>query len=374
MIKVVPVTTDQEFKDFIDLPYSLYKDNRYWVPPLKRDVRNLLDKKHNPFWEHSEREMFLAYRGNNLAGRICAIIDHNFIDFWREKTGYFGFFECDNDEDAARALFEETKRYHYEKGMDTFIGPLNPSTNEEIGFLLDGYFSPPMIMMTYTPEYYHKLAQAAGLKKAKDYYAFYVEAQGRPLEYLERMCSIVRKRVQDLKVRPVSMADFSNEVQRIKTIYNDAWSRNWGFVPMTDAEFNHLAKNLKDFIVPELVILAEINGDPAAVSLTVPDYNFILKKLNGRLGPVEMLKFLYYRKKIKEARLMIMGVRRQYQKLGLESCMMLDTIRNCQRMGITGGELSWTLEDNYPINNTILKVGGKIYKKYRVYGCKVVNG
>ncbi|MCX7995685.1 MAG: N-acetyltransferase [candidate division WOR-3 bacterium] len=367
MIKITPVRNEKELKAFVELPYRLYKNNRYWVPPLRRDVYNLFEKKKYPFWEHAEREMFIAYRGKEVVGRVCAIVDYNFLEFWNEKTGYFGFFECEDDEEAAITLFNAVREYHREKGMTKFVGPFNPSTNEEVGFLLEGFFLEPMIMMTYTFEYYHKLAEASGLTKAKDLYAFYIETKNAPLEYLENICSVIRQRVRDLKVRHVDLDDFSNEVKKIKEVYNDAWSRNWGFVPMTDAEFNHIAKTLKDLVVPELVIIVEVDNIPVGVSLTVPNYNFILKKLNGNLNLIGMLKFLYYKNKIKEARLMIMGVKQEYQKLGLEALMFLETFKAGMKLGYQSGELSWTLEDNHSVNNTIIKMGGKLYKKYRIY-------
>lgn len=371
MISVIPVQSKKELKTFVDFPYELYKDNRYWVPPLKREVYKLFDETKNPFWEHSERELFVAYRDKRLAGRICAIIDRNFIEFWGEKTGYFGFFECDDDEEAARALLDKVKEYHREKGMVKFIGPMNPSTNDECGVLTEGFYTPPFIMMTHNFEYYPRLIEQAGLTKARDLYAYYLDIQDAPFDYLERLCSIIRRRVRDMKIRPVNLKDFQNEVKKIKEVYNDAWSRNWGFVPMTDAEFDAIAFNLKPLVVADLVLIIEIDNVPAAVSLGVPNYNFVLKKLNGRLGLIEMLKFLYYKNKIKEARLMIMGVRRQFRKMGLESLLFLESFRVGQRLGYTGGELSWILEDNYPTNNAIQKLGGKIYKKYRIYEAAV---
>ncbi|MGQ9664245.1 MAG: hypothetical protein ACUVUH_02805 [bacterium] len=367
MIKVIPVKTEKDLRLFVELPFRLYKNNRYWVPPLRKEVYNLFDKKKYPFWEHSEREMFIVYREKEVVGRVCAIVDYNYLEFWNEKTGYFGFFECENDKEAAMALFDAVRNFQKDKGMTKFVGPFNPSTNEELGFLLEGYFLEPMIMMTYTFDYYHELATSAGLTKAKDLYAFYIETKNAPLENLERLCSIIRKRVRDLKVRHVNIEDFNSEVKKIREVYNDAWSRNWGFVPMTDSEFNHIAKTLKDLVVPELVIVVEIDNSPVAVSLAVPNYNFILKRLKGNLNLLGMLKFLYYRNKIKEARLMIMGVKKDYQKLGLEALMFLETFKAAMKLGYNSGELSWTLEDNHPVNNTILKMGGRIYKKYRIY-------
>lgn len=367
MVSLVRVQNEEDLKQFVEFPYRLYKSDKYWVPPLKRDVYHLLDASENPFWNHSEREMFLALRNGEPVGRVAAIVDRNYIKCWNEDTGYFGFFECENDVEAAKKLYGAVTDYHREKGMSKFIGPMNPSTNEECGFLLEGYYSSPFVMMTYTPEYYHSLAVASGLAKAKDLYAYYVDTETAPIDYLERITAIVRRRVPDLKVRTVNMKDFNAEVMRIRDVYNDAWRRNWGAVAMTDAEFKQIAKNLKPLIIPELVLIIEINNVPAAVSLSVPNYNEVLKKLNGKLGPIEMLKFMYYKGKISEARLVIMGVRTDYRKLGLESFLYLESFKAGKRLGYKGGELSWTLEDNHEVNNGIKKMGGKLYKQWRIY-------
>jgi len=367
VITVVQVRSEKELKTFVDFPYHLYKNNRYWVPPLKRDVYELFSRSKNPFWEHAEKEMFLAYRNKRVAGRICAIVDYNFIEFWNEKTGYFGFFECDDDLDAVQSLFNHVRIFHREKGLHKFIGPLNPSTNDACGILVEGFYTPPFIMMPHNFEYYQTLLEQSGLHKAKDLYAYYIDTKNAPFEYLERICSVVRRKIQDLKVRPINLEDFKNEVKRVKEIYNDAWSRNWGFVPMTDAEIDALADTIRPLVRPELVIMIEVDNIPAAVSLTIPNYNRVLKMMNGRLGPIEMLKFLYYKNRIREGRLMIMGVRRQFRKMGLESLLFLESFRAGEKLGYTGGELSWVLEDNYSTNNEIIKMGGELYKKYRIY-------
>jgi hypothetical protein len=371
MISVLPVDNEKTLKQFVEFPFALYKDNRYWVPPIKKEVYRLFDKDHNPFWQHTERQLFLVFRDRNVVARACAMVDYNFIEFWGEKTGYFGFFEAERDPDAVRILFDEIRKFQSEKGMTSYIGPFNPSTNDECGMLFEGYFSPPYIMMTYNPDYYHELMKTAGLEKAKDLYAHFFDMKDARLDYLERMASIVRGRVSNMRVRPVNLNDFDAEVKRIREVYNDAWSRNWGFVPMTDAEFVLLAHNLRPGVVPELMLIVEVDNQPAAVSLTLPNYNLLFQKFNGRLGPIEMLKFALNKKKIREARLIIMGVKKQFRKMGMEGLMLLESIKNGQKMGITGGELSWTLEDNYPINNTIAKMGGKVYKKYRVYRGRV---
>ena len=367
MISIVPVKNEDQLKAFVEFPYGLYSKDRYWVPPLKKDVYHLFDTSANPFWEHSERELFLAYKNEHLVGRIAAIVDRNYVECWKENTGYFGFYESENDAEVAKALYAAAEKFHREKGMDNFIGPMNPSTNDECGFLLEGYYSLPFIMMTYTPEYYHELALASGLTKAKDLNAYYVNTADAPIEYLERITSIVRRRVHDIKVRPVRMSDFPNELKKIREVYNDAWSPNWGAVAMTEAEFKEIARVLKPLLVPELVIVVEVNNEVVGVSLSVPNYNEVLKKLNGNLGLIEMLKFLYYKRKISEVRLVIMGVRKEYQKLGLESLLYLESFKAGKRLGYKGGELSWTLEDNHEVNNGIKKMGGKLYKKWRIY-------
>jgi hypothetical protein len=374
LITVNPVRSPKDFKQFVEFPYRLYKDNRYWIPPLRNSVYELFDRKRNPFWEHADGELYLAYRGRRLVGRIAAVIDRNFIKFWDEPTGYFGFFDCDDDEAASNALFAEVKKFHKANGLTKFIGPMNLSTNDECGVLIEGFYTPPFIMMTHNFEYYNRIIEAAGLVKGRDLYAFYIDLKDAPFDYLERICAIVRRRVQDMKVRHVNLKDFQSEIKMVKEVYNDAWSRNWGFVPMTDAEFNAIAKNLKPLVVPELIIVIELDNEPAAVSLTVPNYNVVLKRLNGRLGPIEMIKFLFYKKTIKEGRLMIMGVRHKFRKMGLESLLFLESFRAGQKLGYTGGELSWILEDNHPVNNAIIKMGGKLYKKYRIYEGAIADG
>lgn len=367
MVDIVAVKTEKDFSQFIDFPYTLYKDNRYWVPPLKKEVRKILDPEQNPFWKHSEREFYLAYRGKNIAGRICAIIDYNYIDFWHEKVGYFGFFECDRDEEAAAALIEQVKNFQHEKGMTSFIGPLNPSTNDECGVLVEGFFTPPMIMMTHNYEYYDELCKSAGLEKAKDLIAYYFDIKDTPWDRLERLSSMIRRRVPDLKVRSMRMDDFKSEIRRFKEVYNEAWSHNWGFVPLTEDEMDALAASLRPLIKPQLVLLIEIDEVPVAVSLAVPNYNAVIKKLNGRFGPIEMLKFMLHKNTIEEARLLILGVKKDYRKMGLDALLVYESFKAGQDLGYKGGELSWILEDNHTTNNMIIKLGGKPYKKYRIY-------
>jgi len=251
-------------------------------------------------------------------------------------------------------------------------GPINPSTNDECGFLLEGFDAPPMIMMTYTPRYYLEYMEQCGLEKSRDLYAYLsiigdVSAGGR----LERLAAGVKARVPGLTVRPANMKDFNRELAIVKEIYNSAWSHNWGFVPMTDEEISSMAKRLKPLIVPELLIMAEVNGEPAAFYMAVPDYNQVLRRVNGRLGPVGLLKFLWYSRKITAVRVLTMGVKEEYRKKGIEGVLYLEGLNAISKRGYERAELSWILEDNLLMRRACENMGGKLYKKYRIYEKKL---
>ncbi len=268
--------------EFIRFPWKVYQGNPHWVPPLESEVEFLLNEKENPFFQHAEAVCFLARRNGKTVGRVAAIIDRNHIKFHNEQAGFFGFFECLPDCAVARELLDAAASWLKERDVEIMRGPMNPSTNDECGFLLEGFDSPPMIMMTYTPAYYLDYMERYGLTKAKDLYAYIcvikdVAAGGR----LERLASAVKARVPGLTVRPANMKRFPQEVEAVQLIYNSAWSHNWGFVPMTDAETVSMAKKLKPLIAPELMIMAEVYGKPAAFFVALPDYNQVLGKING---------------------------------------------------------------------------------------------
>jgi hypothetical protein len=255
-----------------------------------------------------------------------------------------------------------------ERDIEIMRGPMNPSTNDECGFLLEGFDSPPMIMMTYTPQYYLDYMESCGLTKSKDLYAFIsiikdVSAGGR----LEKLASGVRTRVPGLTVRPANMRQFGRELETVKDIYNSAWSDNWGFVPMTDEEIESMAKRLKPLIVPELLVIAEVNGSPAAFLMAVPDYNQVLSKINGRLGPVGIMKFLWHSRRISDIRIMTVGVKEEYRKKGIEGLLYLESFKAALRKGYKRAEMSWVLEDNVLARRGCELMGGKLYKKYRIY-------
>lgn len=360
------VKTKSDLSRFIEFPYHLYRMDRFWVPPLRRDVRFILSDR-NPFWEHTDRELFIAESKGRIVGRICAILDRNYVSIHNEKCGFFGFFECEDDYTVSEMLFSEVTQTLKRWGMEKMRGPVNPSMNEECGFLLEGWDSPPFIMMTYTPRYYLELSERWGMKKAKDLFAFIVDVPDEIPEKMTRVSQLIKKRNPDISVRPVDLRYFRREVNYIKEIYNNAWEKNWGFVPMTDSEIEDMAKRLKSLVVPDLVLLAFDREKPVGVILTIPNYNEILKRLNGKLGPIEIAKFLYYKKRIEGLRLMILGVLEGYRKRGIESLLYIQSIIAAKRLGFKRAEFSWVLEDNYPVHQAAYTMNAKLYKKYRIY-------
>jgi hypothetical protein len=366
---VVKQTSARAWSDFIMFPWTsgIYKDDPNWVPPLISEDKKLFNPAIYPFHKFAEVMLFLLYQNNKPVGRVAGIINHNHNKFHQEKTGFFGFFECINSKDVSQYLIGLVSKYLKEKGMDTLRGPMNFSTNETCGLLVDGFDTPPAFMMPYNPPYYIELLESCGLTKAKDLYAYFADKSiGEKLPRLERIaCKVLSD--TSIKVRKIDIKNIRAEIQKIKEIYNNAWSKNWGFVPMTDDEFNYLAKDMVKIIDPDLALIAEIDGKPAGFSLALPDYNQIIKKCNGRLLPFGIFHFIFDKSKINKLRLLTMGVVHQYQKRGLDVIFYLQTIKNGFAKGIIYGEFSWILEDNTMINRIMETLGARPYKTYRIY-------
>ncbi len=369
-IEITEVTTEVERKKFIEFPYSFYKDNPNWVEPLRFDVKNNLDTKKNPFYKHAKIKLWLATKNGEIVGRIAGIINDNHNSFHGEKTGFFGFFESVNDKSVSSALFDKAAEYSKENGMTLLRGPVNPSTNDECGMLTDSFDKPPVMLMTYNPEYYPKLVEDYGFAKTKDLYAFWIDSDvikdEKMMDKLQRISDMISKR-ENITYRNVNMKDFNNEVQKIKEVYNDAWSKNWGFVPLTDDEINFLAANLKLAVDPDFVVFAEHKGVPIGFSLSIPDVNQAIKGLNGKLFPFGIFKYMANKKKINRLRVIIMGVKKDYQKMGIDAGFYNQVIRMGSKKGYLGGEISWVLEDNFAMRQTAEKLGAIVYKTYRIY-------
>jgi hypothetical protein len=374
-INIVEVDNEDLKGKFIKFPYELYKNEPNWVPPLRFDVKNNLDTKKNPLYHHTTIKLWLAFKDGKVVGRIAGIINKAHNDFHKDMVGFFGFFECINDQKVADLLFAKAVEYSKENGMDTLRGPVNPSTNDECGLLIDAFDQPNVMLMPYNFKYYINLFENFGLMKVKDLHALWVSAEVIKLPVMDkfnRLSDMILKR-EDLEIRKVDMKDFNNEVQRVREVYNDAWQDNWGFVPMTEEEFMFIAKNLKMVVDPDYVYFAikKNTGETIGFSLALPDNNQAIVGLNGRLFPFGIFKFLFQRKKINRVRVIIMGVKQAYQKKGIDAVFYRDTIVTGNQKGVTGAEVSWILEDNMPMMQTALNMGAHIYKTYRIYDKKI---
>jgi len=360
------VQTSSDSKKFIDFIYALYKNDPNWVPPLRMDREKLIDKKKNPFYKHSQMELFLAERNGEVIGRIGAIVNDNHNKEHNDKVGFFGFFECVNEQAVANALFDEAKKYLLSKGMNAMRGPANPSVNDEYGLLVNGFDSPPVVLMTYNPQYYESLIQNYGLKKEKDLYAYILDQNTVYTDKFNRANEIVKQR-NSLTFRPINMKDFKNEVRRIKEVYNAAWQYNWGAVAMTDEEFDALAEDLKMVVEPELVLIAESKGKMVGFGLSLPDINVRLKanRNGGLIGG--LLRLLVFKKKIDLVRIIVLGVIPEFQKSGAAGVLFYETAVRAKRLGYQYGEASWILEDNVMMNRAAEAMQGKRYKTYRIY-------
>ncbi len=369
-VTITPVQGKHDKDAFVQFPYALYENDPNWVPPLVMERKDFLDPRKNPWFEFGRAELFLARRHGKVVGRIAALVDPRYNEFHGVRQGLFGMFECIDDVGVAAGLFDAAEKWLQAQGLKGLMGQVNFSTNHECSVLVEGFDAPPVVMMTYNPRYYPGLYEACGLEKAKDLWAFELSSSISPPEKVVRIAEKIRER-EGIVVRPVRMNDFENELRRIKSIYNAAWEKNWGFVPMTDREFDHLARELKPLAKADLVLIAEVKGEPVAFSMTIPDANHALKAAGGRLTrfglPIGLAKLLYAARKIRRLRLVTLGIKEGYRRRGIDAILYLDTLRTAKRLGFTGGEISWTLEDNDLVNRAIESMGGRKYKTYRIY-------
>jgi GNAT superfamily N-acetyltransferase len=372
-LEVVPVTSRSDLKAFIGLPWRIYQDDPNWVPPLIGEMEKVLDRTKHPFHQHAESVYFIARRNDEVVGRITASINHLANEFHEEKVGNFGFFECIDDQVVARALLDTAYEWVRERGMTTIVGPMNFSTNDEFsspGILIDGFDTPPVVLMSHNPPYYAGLIEACGYTKSKDllsYWCDMTEVSERLVRGIERL-----GRGQNVTLRTLDIKNLDAEVARIKEIYNSAWERNWGFVPMTDAEFDYMAKSIKPIINPRLCVIAEIEGEPVGFALQLPDYNVAFKHMNGRMVPFGWAKFLWYKRRIRHTRVITMGVKPAHRKKGIDSMLIVQLHVESAKFDMPRGECSWILEDNMPMRRGLERINGVVYKTYRVYERAIV--
>jgi len=356
---------------FFDVADRIYASDPHWVAPLRDDLAKVF-RDENPFFRHGEMQLFVARRGGADVGRIAAILDRNHNEFHGEKAAFFGYFEADDDPEVAKALLDAAALWARERKMTVLRGPTNPTLNDEAGLLVDGFDSSPVLMMTYNPAYYTKLIEGQGFRKAKDLLAYWFPLEEKPLSRLSRVADRFRKHATHIVVRNVSKGSLEKDLLKIREVYNEAWEKNWGFVPMTPEEMDFMAKRMKPLLVEELLWLAEVKKpdgtlEPIAFMLMLPDYNVAMKPLKGRLLPFGWLKFLLGVKKIKTVRVLTLGIKLPYRQSGIQSIMMADSLRFLLSKGYTGAEVSWLLEDNELVIAAVRLWGGRLYKTYRIY-------
>ena len=367
-LNVIEVESSKLLHVFIKLPFKLYKDEPNWVAPLISERKEFFDKKKNPFYRGAKTKLFVAMRDGEPVGRIATCINYNHNEYHSENVGFFGFFDCIDDYEVAAKLLKVAMITLKSEGMEKMRGPANFSTNHEVGFLVEGFDSTPAVMNPYNPAYLPKLAEKFGLKKVMDLNAYFIDDK---VPFPERHIKVARriKERNRIKIRSLNLSRFDEEIKKINYIYNNAWSDNWGFVPMPDDEFVHMGKDLKQIVDPDLVLIAEIDDEPAGFSLALPDINMVLKKLNGRLFPTGILKLIWnmkIRNKIDGIRIITLGVVHQYQRRGIDNVLYVETFDRGTRKGYHWAEMSCILETNELMCRAAESMGGKLYKKYRM--------
>jgi GNAT superfamily N-acetyltransferase len=365
-IDVIAADNPKALKQFVELPFRLYRDYPHWVPPLRIEVKKLLDKAKHPFYKDAEAEFFIAKKGDQVVGRVAAVIDKAHNRFHEENAGFFGFFECIDDQAVADALLQRARRWVFDRGAKFVRGPVNPSTNYECGILVEGFDSDPMVMMTYNPEYYPALLERAGLRKSKDLWAWLSNANTIDIKKIDRVADRA-VRSNGVTVRPIDMKNFDADVEKVWQIYNSAWERNWGFIPMSREEFELQGKDMKQILKPELVLLGEVGGRAVGFALALPDINQALKPAQGKLLPTGLIKILYYQRLVKSVRVLALGVVEEYRASGLAAGFYATLVRNARKLGYGDCEMSWILEDNVLMNRSLEVMGAKRYKTYRIY-------
>lgn len=363
-IEIFEVTTKKDFAEFIRFPFDLYSKDPLYVPQLISEQKEHFSEK-NPFFKHAKVKFFIAKKNKKTAGRVISIINQRHIEFQNEKAGFFGFFESINDKDVALALLDAVSKEHKTNGMEMIRGPMNFSTNDECGFMTQGFDESPMLMTPYNMPYYNDLMESCGMQKAKDLYAFIYETKDSISEKVHRVAAIAEKR--GITVRPINKKKFGQEMTLFKEVYNSAWEKNWGFVPLTDSEIDYLGSKLKQIAIPELTLVAEDKGSPVGFLGLLPDFNYVLKKMHGKINPLTIAKALYYSRKIKDLRLLLLGIKAEYRNKGVDAVLILKGFEEIKRKKHKRVEFSWILEDNIPVIRIVEMIGGKLYKKYRIY-------
>ena len=369
-IEISEVSSPRERNAFIKFPWRIYVNDPAWVPPLIIERKAFLDRKRHPFYKHGDAALFLARKNSEIVGRIMASDDPNYNSLHQSNVGCFGLFECINDRDVAAALFERDASWLRERRRTEIIGPIDYSTNYVCGLLIDGFQFPPTILTAHNPPYYRDLIESCGFTKAKDWYAWWFAEPAKAVAQLRRLAARFNTHCP-ASVRSANLGNLRDESRRLRQIYNQAWEKNWGFVPFTEAEIQFMTSELKPLLVPEFAWIAEIANEPVGFTLCLPDINVVLRGLNGRLTrfglPIGLIKLLLYKRRIQKGRLIALGVVEKYRRAGIAEMLVLRVMEETMvKRGITG-ELSMTLEDNFMINRFLEAIGAHRYKTYRIF-------
>jgi GNAT superfamily N-acetyltransferase len=369
-LEIRPVEGRRDLRRFIALPSELYRNEPRWIAPLEMDMRKRLDRERNPFFAHADAEYYLAWRERRVVGRITAHVDHRFNEFQDNRWGMFGFFECEDSAETAHALLEAAEGWLRERGRDRMLGPMDFTTNDECGLMVEGHERPPIVLSSWHHPYYQALLEGEGLTKAMDLLMWSLHISGRSnvRDAIWRRAERVEAE-HGIVVRSMRKRDLDAEVDRFLEVYNAAWERNWAAVPLTEAEVRHYAKDLKPILDENWAFIAERTdtGEVVGAALTLPDYNQVLAHLHGRLLPFGWAKALYYRRKIDAVRVFALGVKPEYQHTGVAARFYQLHYDSAERTPQKGGEMGWVLETNRAMNRAMEGMGGRIVRRFRVY-------
>ncbi len=364
MIEVIRVEGEGLLNAFIHLPFNLYREDPFYSPLLIKDQKVYLSEE-NPFFRHEYVRLYIALRDGKVAGRIATIINHRHIAIHNEKAGFFGLFESINDRRVSEALLDRVAEDLKEAGLEIMRGPMNLSTNEECGFLIEGFQYPPMLLTPYNPPYYNELMESSGMVKSKDLYAYIADIPAELDQKVNRIAEIADRR--GIKVRKVDMDRLEDDLLMFKLIYNEAWKDNWGFIPFEDDEIRFMAHQLKSIIVPELMLIAHYKDEPVGFLGLIPDYNVVLRVMKGRLNLLTLLKAVFAMRKVKGLRLLLLGIRPGFRQRGVDALLFREGFKEVKKRGFKKVEFSWILEDNIQVQRLVEMAGGVLYKRFRIY-------
>ncbi len=375
-IKIVPVVSNAQLDTFIRVAEQIYQADPAWVAPLRLERKMHLSPRHNPFFHHAKWQAWIAYKAGHPVGRISAQIDQLYLDRYEDKTGFFGLLEAEDDSAVFAALLSTAETWLKEQGIEYIRGPFNLSINEETGLLIDGFATPPVFMMGHAWPYYAEQLERQGYQKVKDTLAYTIAPDFDAPPVMKKLISRASK---GLTIRAIDSKNFKKEIETLREIFNDAWSENWGFIPFTQAEFDELGQNLRFLIDNDLIQIAEIDREAVAFIVVMPNINEVIRDFDGKLFPFNWIK-LIWRLKVRfpqTARVPLMGVRKKYQNTRLGPALaflVIDAARQqIHQRGAREIELSWILEDNAGMRNIIESIGGRVYKRYRVYERKLLD-